>query len=100
VLRLIQFTVEAGMRYRVPVSICGEIAGDARFTALLLGLGVRELSMAAPKLSRVKQRIRAMSLSEAGMRARRIMDQVDSSRIADLLDDFNGGLDKIDTAAQ
>lgn len=100
VLRLIQFTVEAGMRYRVPVSICGEIAGDARFTALLLGLGVRELSMAAPKLSRVKQRIRAMSLSEAGMRARRIMDQVDSSRIADLLDDFNSGLDKIDSAAE
>lgn len=100
VLRLIQFTVEAGLRYRVPVSICGEIAGDARFTALLLGLGVRELSMSAPKLPRVKQRIRAMSLSEAGMRARRIMDQVDSARIADLLDDFNSSLPGARDAAE
>src|SRR5207253_3656141 len=54
VLRLIQFSVEAGLRARLPVSVCGEIAGDPRFTALLLGLGVRELSMAPRNLLRVK----------------------------------------------
>jgi phosphotransferase system enzyme I (PtsI) len=89
VLRLIQFTVEAGMRARIPVAVCGEIAGDPRFTALLLGLGVRELSMSAPSLPRVKQRIRAMNLLEASRRARTIMDQWDGARIAALLDDFN-----------
>ncbi len=89
VLRLIQFTVEAGMRARIPVAICGEIAGDPRFTALLLGLGVRELSMSAPALPRVKQRIRAMNLLEASRRARTIMDQWDGAKIAALLDDFN-----------
>jgi len=89
VLRLIQFTVEAGLRARIPVAVCGEIAGDPRFTALLLGLGVRELSMSAPGLPRVKQRIREINLLEASRRARTIMDQWDSAKIAALLDDFN-----------
>jgi phosphotransferase system enzyme I (PtsI) len=56
VLRLIQFTVEAGLRQGIPVSVCGEIAGDPRFAPLLVGLGVRELSMAATALSPRQQR--------------------------------------------
>ena len=89
VLRLIQFTVEAGLRARIPVSVCGEIAGDPRYTALLLGLGVRELSMSANSVPVVKRRLRAMDLIAASRRARVIMDQTDSGRIATLLDDFN-----------
>lgn len=46
VLRLIEFSVQAALRARLPVCVCGEIAGDPKFTALLIGLGVRELSMA------------------------------------------------------
>ncbi len=46
VLRLIQFTVEAALRRSMPVSVCGEMAGEPRYTALLLGLGLRNLSMA------------------------------------------------------
>ena len=88
VLRLIQFTTQAALRARIPVSICGEVAGDPRFTALLLGLGVRELSMAAARLPRVKERIRNID-SMAARRAEMIMDQSDSERIATLLDDFN-----------
>jgi phosphotransferase system enzyme I (PtsI) len=89
VLRLIQFAVEAALRARIPVSLCGEMAGDPRFTALLLGLGLRTLSMAPGKIGRVKQRIRAMDLAAATRRARAIMDQLDDGRIASLLDDFN-----------
>ncbi len=89
VLRLIQFTVEAALRARIPVCVCGEIAGDPRHSALLLGLGVRELSMAPMSIPVVKRRLRAMDLVEATRRARVIMDQSDSGRIAALLDDFN-----------
>ena len=92
VLRLIQFTVEAGNRGGIPVSICGEIAGDPRYAPLLIGLGVKELSMSATALPRVKQRIRGLSFGPATQRARAIMDQVDEGRIAALLDDFNEGL--------
>jgi phosphotransferase system enzyme I (PtsI) len=89
VLRLMQFASEAGLRAGIPVSICGEIAGDPRFTALLVGLGFRELSMTAASLPRVKQRIRSMDALAARHRALLMMDQVDSVRIAMLLDDFN-----------
>ena len=89
VLRLIQFAVEAALRARIPVSLCGEMAGDPRFTALLLGLGIRDLSMAPSKIGRVKQRIRSLDMAAATRRARAIMDQLDDARIASLLDDFN-----------
>ena len=90
VLRLIQFTCEAAFRARIPVSVCGEMAGDPRHTALLLGLGVRDLSMAPTRLAAVKQRLRGMDVQAAERRARVIMDQSDPGRIATLLDDFNG----------
>ncbi|MSO71945.1 MAG: phosphoenolpyruvate--protein phosphotransferase [Alphaproteobacteria bacterium] len=89
VLRLIQFTVEAAARAGIPVSVCGEMAGEPRFTALLIGLGVRELSMAPNNLPRVKRRIRHLELAAATERARAVMSQSDEGRIAALIDDFN-----------
>ena len=86
---MIQFSAEAALRARIPVSICGEMAGDPRYTALLLGLGFRELSMTAASTPRVKQRIRDIDLLAAEARARVIMDQVDAGRITMLLEDFN-----------
>ena len=89
VLRLIQFAVEAAMRRGMPISVCGEMAGETRFLALLLGLGLRNLSMAPRNIPRVKQRIRSLDMVAATRRARAIMDQSDTGRIAALLDDFN-----------
>jgi phosphotransferase system enzyme I (PtsI) len=89
VLRLIQFAVEAALRAQKPVCLCGEMAGDPRYTALLLGFGITDLSMAPSNIPRVKQRIRALDLAAASRRTRAIMDQLDDSRIAALLDDFN-----------
>lgn len=92
VLKLIQLSVDAANRHGRPVSICGEIAGDPRYAPLLIGMGVKELSMSATALPRVKQRIRRLSFAPATQRARAIMDQLDEGRIAVLLDDFNDGL--------
>ncbi|MBL4691165.1 MAG: phosphoenolpyruvate--protein phosphotransferase, partial [Rhodospirillales bacterium] len=88
-LRLLQFSANAALRARIPISLCGEIAGDPRYTALLLGLGIRELSMAPTNIPLVKQRIRKLDMAAANHRAGVIMDQVDAGRIAMLLDDFN-----------
>ena len=88
-LRLLQFTANAALRARIPISVCGEMAGDSRYTALLLGLGIRELSMTPSSIPLVKQRIRELDLAAASHRAGVIMDQVDAGRIAMLLDDFN-----------
>jgi len=92
VLRLIQFTAEAALRNRIPVSICGEIAGDPRYTALLAGLGIRELSMAPIKIPRVKSRVRGLDVQGAAARARMVMEQWDTKAIAELVDGFNEAL--------
>ncbi|MGE5271960.1 MAG: phosphoenolpyruvate--protein phosphotransferase [Thiohalocapsa sp.] len=89
VLRLIQFAVEAAARRHIPVSVCGEMAGEPRYAALLLGLGLRELSMTPQHIPQVKQRIRSLDMVAATRRARAIMDQADPDRIGALLDDFN-----------
>lgn len=89
VLRLIQFATEAALRGRIPISVCGEIAGDPKFAPLLLGLGIQELSMAVGNIPRIKQRIRGLDFAAAARCARSVMEQTDSGRIAMLLDDFN-----------
>ena len=92
VLRLIQYTLEAAYRNNKPVNVCGEIAGDPRFAPLLIGLGVREFSMASQSIPRVKQRIRALNTGPATRRALAILDQTDEDKVTALLDDFNEGL--------
>ena len=89
VLRLIRYTAQAGAAAGIPVNLCGEMAGDPRLTALLLGLGLRDLSMAAPNLPRVKQRVLGLGMKDAQLRTEQIMEQSDSGVIAALLDDFN-----------
>jgi len=60
VLQLIKLTVKAAEKAGIPVCVCGEMAGDARQTAQLLKLGLRELSMTPSALLTVKKAIRAL----------------------------------------
>lgn len=73
VLRLIAFTVDAARRGARPVSLCGELAADPRYTALLLGLGLTELSVHPAALLEIRERIRAIHLGALRKRARRLM---------------------------
>ncbi|HEY1170627.1 MAG TPA: phosphoenolpyruvate--protein phosphotransferase [Verrucomicrobiae bacterium] len=65
ILRLIQMTVEAAHRKGLWVGVCGEMAGDPALVPLLLGLGVDELSAAAPLVPQIKKLIRQIKQSEA-----------------------------------
>jgi phosphotransferase system enzyme I (PtsI) len=58
VLRLIAHTINAGERAGKPVAVCGEMAGDARVTRMLLGLGLTEFSMHPQQLLDVKKEVR------------------------------------------
>ncbi|OJX79563.1 phosphoenolpyruvate--protein phosphotransferase [Magnetospirillum sp. 64-120] len=89
VLRLIQFAAEAANRARIPVGVCGEIAGDPRYAGLLLGLGIHDLSMSATNIPMVKKRIRALDHVQARGFAHQVMNQNDPGRISTLLEDFN-----------
>jgi phosphocarrier protein FPr len=65
VLRLVGETAEAATAAGIPAAICGELAGDPNTTALLIGLGIRELSMSAPAIPAVKDAVRRTTLSDA-----------------------------------
>lgn len=88
VLRLVQFATEAALRLRMPVSVCGEMAGNPRLTPLLLGLGLRSFSMNAAAVPRVKQVVRAVDVDACTRLARRVMEQSDTAVIAEMVDSF------------
>lgn len=94
VLRLMQFATEAALRLRMPVSVCGEMAGNPRLVPLLLGLGIRCLSMNASAIPRVKQAVRALDIADCARFARRVMEQSDPARIHELVQGFEAGTDK------
>ncbi|WP_083747424.1 phosphoenolpyruvate--protein phosphotransferase [Teichococcus deserti] len=85
VLRLVQFATEAALRLRMPVSVCGEMAGNPRLVPLLLGLGIRTLSMNASAIPRVKQVVRTLQIDDCARFARRVMEQSDPKRIQELV---------------
>ncbi len=89
VLRLIQFSAEAAMAARIPVSVCGEMAGDERMTPILLGFGITELSMSANSLPRVKKRILDLNLSAISGRVRRITSESDPARVKAVVEDLD-----------
>ena len=85
VLRLVQFATEAALRVRMPVSVCGEMAGNPKLTSLLLGLGLRSFSMNASAVPRVKQAVRGLSGDDCTRFARLVMDQTDPARIREMI---------------
>lgn len=82
VLRLIWMTIEAGRRCATPVSMCGEMAGDVRFTALLLGLGLREFSMCAATLLAVKEVINRSDVAALSGQVEALLELHEPDQIA------------------
>jgi phosphotransferase system enzyme I (PtsI) len=64
--------IRAGKRRGVDTSLCGEIAGDITYTMLLIGLGLRSLSLVPAQIPRVKQVIRRVTLDECERLARKV----------------------------
>lgn len=65
ILKLIHMTAEAGKQRNIPVAVCGEAAGDPSLTALLIGLGVTELSVSISHIPSIKYLIRRLRFEEA-----------------------------------
>jgi phosphotransferase system enzyme I (PtsI) len=86
VIRLIKHVIEAAAETRTRVSMCGEMAGEPRYTPLLLGLGLRELSMQPGSLLEVKDRLRRCDVSALTATLSAHMDQLDDMPGAALLE--------------
>jgi phosphotransferase system enzyme I (PtsI) len=96
VLRVIKRVVDDAHQHRLPVSVCGEMAGDPVFTPLLLGLGVDELSMSSPSLPAVKYFVRAMKMSDARQLAAEALTLSDPKEIYARAEEFYKARVKVD----
>ncbi len=91
VLTLIKTTIDAGLKTGIPVALCGEMAGDARFVRLLLGLGLTEFSMPpnliletkrnliACRRSTLKKQVNAMLAAQSTEERQSILDKINAS---------------------
>lgn len=73
VLKLIRQVIRAGQRAGIGLSLCGEMAGSPIYCQLLLGLGLRTLSMAPKDVPEIKQLIRSTTIKECEQIARKVM---------------------------
>ncbi|CCZ21950.1 phosphoenolpyruvate-protein phosphotransferase [Acetobacter sp. CAG:977] len=88
VLKLIKMTADAAKEANIPLCVCGEMAANARYAALLLGLGVRELSMPATNVAMVKERIRSMKMSDMASYANSLLSLSSSTEVINAVNAF------------
>ena len=89
VLKLIAMAIAAAGRARVPIAVCGEMAGDPQLTRLLLGLGLRNLSMHPAQLLTIKQRVLATDVAAATPFIARMRRLDDAAKLVAQLDKLN-----------
>ena len=89
VLKLVHMTIEAGAKFGKSVSVCGEIAGDAKLTRLLLGMGLRQFSMHPSNVLSVKKQILQSQLSILKMHTKKVLSTTDLEKIEPLVAKFN-----------
>ncbi len=89
VLKLISMTIKAGEKLGKSVSVCGEMAGDSKLTKLLIGMGLRQLSMHPSHILSVKQQILHSQLEAIQTKARKILNLTDLDKIEPMVAKLN-----------
>ncbi len=90
ILRMIRFVVDSAQQAGIEVSMCGEMAADPRYTALLLGLGLRQLSVSSRAIPEIKSRIRELSVAELGPVTERCLKLASAADVEAELDSYLG----------
>jgi phosphotransferase system enzyme I (PtsI) len=89
VLRLIYMTLQAGKKQKIPVSMCGEMASDPRYTRLLLAMGLEMFSMHPNAVLEIKQIINESSLDALPENSLQILEMSDPFEAEKILDQIN-----------
>lgn len=90
VLMLIAHTLHSGEKAGIPVSVCGELAGDASLTRLLLGMGLRTFSMHPAQILEVKSRVLKSNIADLAPQVRKMLRLEEPGKIREQLDRLNG----------
>jgi phosphotransferase system enzyme I (PtsI) len=88
VLRAIRTVVEAGQRFKIPVGICGEMAGEPLYAVLLLGLGLGEFSVSPYLVPEIKTILRASTYEEGADLARRCLGLATPAEVRTVVTEF------------
>ncbi|CAN5214796.1 phosphoenolpyruvate--protein phosphotransferase [soil metagenome] len=88
ILHLLSTTIATGAKAGIPVSVCGEMAGDTKLTRLLLGMGLREFSMHPAQLLAVKQEILNSDLGTLTTKTRKILRTYEPGTIRDAVEEL------------
>jgi phosphotransferase system enzyme I (PtsI) len=89
VLHLLSHVIVTSNKLGVPISVCGEMAGELAYTRLLLGFGLRQFSMFSAQVPSIKQRVLSTSLPEIALFTQKILRADDPMKIRELLDRLN-----------
>jgi phosphotransferase system enzyme I (PtsI) len=89
VLELLSHVIGTANKFGMPISVCGEMAGELAYTRLLLGMGLRQFSMNTAQVPSIKQRVLITSLPEIAGLTQKILRADDPMKIRDLLDKLN-----------
>ncbi len=89
VLQLVAQVIHAAQRADTPVAVCGEMAGDAALTRLLLGFGLRNFSMHPAQLLAIKERVLRTDLAAAAPLAQKVLRSTDAAKTRELLAQLN-----------
>lgn len=89
VLMLIAHTIYSGDKAGLPVSVCGELAGDPSLTRLLLGMGLRTFSMHPAQILEVKQHVLKSDVSEIAPVVRKILRYSEPEKIREQIEKLN-----------
>jgi len=73
VLRLIRTVIQDAYKGQIDVSVCGETASDPEYVMLLLGMGIRILSLSAPMIPEIKQVIRSVTIEDCHALTRKVL---------------------------
>jgi len=87
VLLLLRDVIHDANKAKIGLSVCGEVASDPEFIMLLLGMGVRTLSLAPPMIPEIKQIVRSVTLTECNHLARKVATMDSQRQIKNYLRD-------------
>ncbi len=89
VLHLLSHVIGSANKAQIPISVCGEMAGEIAYTRLLLGMGLRQFSMHPAQLPGTKQRVLTSNLPQIVPLTQKILRLDDPMKIRDLLTRLN-----------
>ncbi len=87
VLRLIRTVIQDAHKAQIDISVCGEMSSEPEYIMLMLGMGIRTLSMSPPMIPEIKQIIRSVTIEECNNVARKVLAMNSERQISSFLRD-------------